>query len=389
VKTIRWPLSFFFFAVLLFFPSRILQFISLLSLAVFGVSFAYSRLMSAAVVIRRRNVVIRAHRFEPMEIVLTIENRSPFPLAGVTVIDTIGPLFSREPGKSVVRLRPWERKRISYAIESQHRGEYSLGPAVLLCTDPLGLFPWRRKFTEVERLVVYPEVLPLCQQLESGLPAGNVRTWDRLYEDVTRYRSLREYVPGDDARKISWKVSARMGNLYSMEYLPHLFAPVLILMNMNGEDYPFRFRFLWVERATVMAASLVMHFFSLGQEIGLIASASLNGAEALTVARISGAPGHAAGILEMLARMDVSREQADFTRLLYAAGVDIPIRTRIEVVTPTLGEEQRVLLLRAKEKGCPVELFLVGGDSLGQREQLSKEFSVFVVSDFGNELIRR
>ncbi len=387
MKTIRLPLSLFLLSVLLFFPFRILQIISLLYLAVLGLSFAHSRLLAGALVVRRHDLLLRAHRFDPIQIVLTVENRSPFPVPGVSLIDTIGPLFSREPGKFVIRLRPWEKRRISYTIESQHRGEYSVGPAALLGSDPLGFFPWRRSYGEIERLIIYPEVLPLRLPLSSGLPAGNVRSQDRLYEDLTRYRSLREYVPGDDARKISWKVSARLGSLHTMEYVPFLFAPVLILMNMNSEDYPFRFRSLWVERAAVMAASLVMHFFSLGQEIGLIASGSMKGEGGMPIARISGAAGHAAAILEMLARMDVSRATGDFTRLLYASGVDIPVRTQIKVITPLLTDVQHAFLREVKQKGNTVELFLMGGDSPARRELPTSEFPLFVVSEYGNELI--
>ncbi len=387
MKTIRFPLSCFLIAVLLFIPFRILQIISLLYLAALGVSFAHSRLMAGALVVHRHDLLLRAHRFDPIHIVLTIENRSPLPVPCVTLVDTIGPLFSREPGKFVLRLRPWEKKKVSYTIESQHRGEYSVGPAVLLGSDPLGFFPWRRSYGEVERLIIYPEVLPLRLALDTGLPAGNVRSRDRLYEDLTRYRSLREYVPGDDARKISWKVSARMGSLHTMEYVPFLFAPVLILMNMNSEDYPFRFRTLWVERAAVMAASLVMHFYSLGQEIGLIASASVRGEGAAPVARISGAPGHAAAMLEMLARVDVSREPGDFTRLLFASGMDIPVRTQIKVITPSLTEVQHAFLREVKQKGNAIEVFLLGGNAVTPPAPLTREFRLHVVSEYGHELI--
>ena len=387
MKTIRLPLSLFLVSVLLFFPIRILQIISLLYLSALGISFAYSRFMAGALVVLRHDLLLRAHRFDPIQIVLTIENRSPFPVPSVSLIDATGPLFSREPGKFVLRLRPWERKRISYTIESQHRGEYSVGPAALVGSDPLGFFPWRRFSGEVERLIIYPEVLPLRLPLSTGLPAGNVRSQDQRYEDLTRYRSLREYVPGDDARKISWKVSARMGSLHTMEYVPFLFAPVLILVNMNSDDYPFRYRSLWVERAAVMAASLVMHFFSLGQEVGLIAAASMKGGGALPVAQISSAPGHAAAILEMLARMDVSGESGDFTRLLFASGVNVPVRTHIKVVTPMLTDAQHAFLREVKQKGNAVELFLLGGNSLVPPEPLARELPLFFVSEYGSELI--
>ena len=172
-----------------------------------------------------------------------------------------------------------------------------------------------------------------------------------------------------------------------MEYVPFLFAPVLIVVNMNRDDYPFRFRSLWVERAAVTAASLVMHFYSLGQEIGLIASASVKKEGVAPVAQISSAPGHAAAILEMLARMDVSADSGDFTELLFASGVSIPVRTHIKVVTPALTETQRAFLREVKQKGNAVELYLLGGNALAPLEPLRQEFPLFVVSEYGSELI--
>jgi uncharacterized protein (DUF58 family) len=383
----RWCLSLLLLSVILFVPSRIVQFIAILILLVFGVSFLLSRLASRSVVVHRRDPLLRAHRFEPLEIVLTVENRSPLPIAGVGVIDVPGPLFSREPGRFILRLRPWERRRVSYRIESQHRGEYSIGPAEVFGSDPLGMFPWSRRQGARQRLIIYPEVLPLSLPLRSGLPAGTVATRDHAYEDVTRYRSLREYVPGDEARRIHWKVSARMGSLVSMEYLPVLYAPVMILLNMNREEYPVRFRSHWMERAAVLAASLVMHFLALRQEIGMVASASLKGDDGVPTARIGGTAGHATAILEMLARMDAPRLPVDFTGLLHGAGVEMPARTHIEVITPSVTEEQHAFLREEKQKGYAVDLFLLGGDERGARDSLRKDFPVSLVTDYGAELL--
>ncbi len=379
--------SLFLVAVLLFLPYRILQFIALLYLFTVAASFAYSRITAGAIRVRRRDPVLRAHRFEPIEIVLSIENTRLLPLPYITAIDLRGPLFSKDSGKFVLRLRSRERKRLAYRIESQSRGEYPIGPVVVVGSDPLGLFPWSRRVSEKGRLIVYPEVLPISRRSARGLPAGSLPINSRIYEDVTRYRSLREYVPGDDARRISWKVSARTGRLHSMEYLPALFSPVLILLNMNAEEFPLRFRSHWVERSTVTAASLVMYFISLKQEVGLVSSGRLSRGEAAPMARMSSAPGHATAIMEILACMEPSSLSMDFTSLLAASGLDIPVGTRIEVITPRVTQEQGALLRESRRKGWQIELFLIGGELFEGRERLSREFPVFGVTDYGNELI--
>jgi uncharacterized protein (DUF58 family) len=260
---------------------------------------------------------------------------------------------------------------------------------VLRGSDPLGVFPWKKQPREAQKLIVYPEVAPVVLPVRSGLPAGSIRVESRVYEDVTRYRSLREYLPGDDFRRISWKVSARTGRLYSVDYLPTLYAPVLILLSLNREDYPARYRYHWVERAAVLAASLVVHFLALKQEVGFLACASFKNGGGIPAAEIRGTPGHGMTILEMLARMEVSAQNMDFSRLLADSGMDIPVQTRLQVISPRLTPSEWALLRGLKKRGCTVELYLIGAGNPRQSEILNREFAVYAVSDYGNELFRR
>jgi uncharacterized protein (DUF58 family) len=373
--------------LVLFFPLRILQFAALLYICVIGLSYLYSRIAARYVTVRRKDTILRTHRFEPLEVTLVVENHSFLPVSYLNVIDEPNTFFASEPGKFLVRLRPGERKILSYPIESQHRGQYSVGPAVIQGSDPFGFFPFRNRTAEIQTLIVYPEVLPLSLPNPAGLPGGTIRVENPMYEDMTRYRSLRDYVPGDSLRRVNWKASAKTGKLFVMDYLPRLRAPVLILLNLNSQDYPMRLRYHRIERAASLAASLVVHFLSQRQEIGLIASARLPGQAAGPVAEIRGTHGHATTLLELLARMEPSREGTDFSELLFTAGIELPVRTRVEVITPVLGALDVSRLERIRQKGCTVELFIPGEQQQAAGELCGREFSIFPVQDFGRELI--
>ncbi|UCF99332.1 MAG: DUF58 domain-containing protein [Spirochaetaceae bacterium] len=373
--------------LVLFFPLRILQFVTLLYLGVFGFSYLYSRIILRYVTVRRRDKVLRIHRFDPMEITLIVENRSPLPVAYLNILDEPNTFFASEPGNFLIDLRPGERKILSYPIESQHRGQYTVGPALIQGSDPLGLFPFRKKAEESQILIVYPEVLPLSLPNSEGLPAGTIRVENRIYEDVTRYRSLREYMPGDSLRRVNWKASARTGQLFVMDYLPLLYAPVLILLNLNREDYPMRFRHHRIERAATLAASLIMYFLTLRQEIGLIASARLEGGEAVAAAEIRATHEHATTLLEMLAKMEPARDGPKYSELLFSCGFEVPVRTRVEVITPVLSELDCARLRQVKERGCSVDIFLFGEEHQRYRQRYGREFSIYSVQDFGNELL--
>jgi uncharacterized protein (DUF58 family) len=389
VKPVHIFLALFLLVVIVFFSSPALQFLALLYLAVLALSFLYSRLASRYVVVRRKEMVSRAHRLEPMEITLVVENRSPLPIQSLSLVDLPNNFFASGPGQFLLALGPWGKRTLSYRLISQNRGEYTLGPAVLRGSDPLGFFPWKKQYGEVQTLIVYPEVAPIVLPVRSGLPAGSIQVESRIYEDVTRYRSLREYVPGDDFRRICWKVSARTGRLYSVDYLQTLYAPVLILLSLKAEDYPARYRYHWVERAAVLAASLVVHFLKLKQEVGFLACASFKNGGGIPAAEIRGTHGHGMTILEMLARMEATAENMDFSRLLADSGLDIPFQTRLQVITPRLSSAEWALLRGLKRRGCTVELYLIGAGNPRQPEISNREFPVYTVSDYGHELFRR
>ena len=142
-----------------------------------------------------------------------------------------------------------------------------------------------------------------------------------------------------------------------------------------------------MERAIKLAASSTTHFVALRQEIRLIAAACFKNGEGMPVTNIRAAHGQATTILEILARIEASPEKIDFTQLLHNPGIEVPVQSRIEVITPLLKEEQQEFLRRVKEKGCTVEIFLLGPDTRRQKELLAREFDVFCVKDYGNELI--
>ncbi len=377
---------------ILFFPFKIIQLIALFYLLVLGISYFYAYLISRCVVVFRGKRVLRTHRLEQVEAVFFVENRSFLPVHYLAITDKLNYAFMTDPGKFLVSLAPWERKKLSYPLASRDRGEFMVGPLVVQGSDPLGLFPWVNRHKDRLRLIVYPEVHPLDLKHRTGLPAGNIRVQSRIFEDVTRYRSVREYVPGDDLMRINWKASAKTGKLHSMDYLPYLYAPVLIILNMAIEDYPQRYRYHHLERAATVAASLVTYFVGLKQEVGLAAYASIKGQPGFPAAEIRGTHGHALHLLEILARVQPGAEHMNFEQLLQTSGIKIPPQTRIEVITPLLTEEQSAFFRRLKEQGCAVEVFLIAtgtwrAEELRVRALPSGEFSVFSVKDYGSELV--
>jgi len=394
--------------IVLFAPPPLMRIVAAALLAIRALALGYTLVVRAGVTASRGEPLVHANRFAPFTCTLTVRNRTPLPIHFLTVADRIGSFAARQPAQFVVGLGPWEERSFSYELEGRERGEFLLGPVDLVGTDAFGFFPWRAQIACHQRVIVYPNIFALDLRHKRGLPSGSLKVLNRLYEDVTRYRSLREYQPGDEPKRINWKASARMGALFSMEYVPSIYFPVLVLLNLTADDYPLTQRAHLVERAIEAAASLVFYFVGIGQEAGLVTTGRIGPAAGTdsagtaaeedagstlpgyTVEPVRAGYGHAAHLLEQLARLNaVSGEHAaNFVEVVQRGGVSVANGTRVAVVTPPLREEQRAGLLALRRRGYDVEVFLVSTHQARREDLAVQGLTSHTVGGYGRELVR-
>ena len=373
--------------IFLFTPFTIVRYLALFYFLIRLLPFIYTFLVKKAIVVTKTDEVIRVNRHQSFRIKLLIRNRSFFPVHFIHISDNLGGLFSHESGRFFIGLKAFEEKEVSYDAESHKRGRYVVGPVLVSGSDPLGFFKWEKVINTMQNVITYPLVYPIALLVQKGLPAGNIKVADKLYEDITRFRSVREYTEGDDLKRINWKISARMGKLFSMEYLPALYFPVLILLNLTENDYPHRYRQNLIERALEVTASLIYYTVGLKQEIGLIASGRLPGNEKLPAAEMKAGYGHAQNLLEILAVISPSTDKTDFTQLLYSSGFSIPTGTRLMVISPALKENQSDYLLIAKKRNLDIEVFLISSATQKTESETLKGLKYHEVREYGENIV--
>jgi uncharacterized protein (DUF58 family) len=107
----------------------------------------------------------------------------------------------------------------SYSIRCTRRGVYQVGPLVAVASDPLGLRQRETVVAEPFELLVHPRVelvsdRPLTRAFEDPPMRPPVsKPWPSGLE----FYGMREYVPGDDLRRIVWRASARTGKIMVRE----------------------------------------------------------------------------------------------------------------------------------------------------------------------------
>lgn len=355
-------------AVFLFTPVAAVRFIAMLMIALTAASVLYTVTVRGFVEVSRPVPVVYAGRRTKFTVTLLVRNRSILPIPLVQVQDASSGFQLRTPATFALSLPPRGRRICEYEAISISRGEFMLDRTFLYGRDFLHMFGWTRRLTAPMRVIVYPSVYPLTLKLDTGLPSGPLKVASKLYEDVTRFRSVREYTPGDELKRINWKVSARFGTLYSMEYVPSIYFPVLIALNLTEKSYPISGRASAVELAVATAASLVSHFVDIGQEVGLVTTGSIHGEAGHPVAPSRGGHGHAIGILEKLARISLSSAGTDAVEYIRSSGVKISTAAKIVLVTPPLSEEQKESLVGLHRRGHDVTAYLVSSRTTHQDE---------------------
>lgn len=189
-------------------------------------------------------------------------------------------------------------------ITPKRRGVARFTGIVVTSTFPFGLFRFEACFPRDATLPVAPRPERLKRGVASNLltraDAGVTSTVLRGRGD--EFFGLREYVPGDSPRHISWRSTARTGSLVVREHTRATSGVLWVVLNLNSAprggapdfDGP-------EEQAIVLAASLIVAASAAEVEVGLV----IPGAGIVLV------PGMASkrpsALLEALAEVDLSQ----------------------------------------------------------------------------------
>jgi uncharacterized protein (DUF58 family) len=113
----------------------------------------------------------------------------------------------------IPKLRRGERGTRAYRLPTTRRGIFDVQPVEVTRRDPFEFFRVSRKHASVERIWVYPRILPFRR-----LQSGQMRHIEGPSSDASpqgniTFHRLRDYVAGDDLRLVHWRSSARTGKL--------------------------------------------------------------------------------------------------------------------------------------------------------------------------------
>lgn len=185
---------------------------------------------------------VRATRAAPPRLALgaeavalvTITNRSPHRLHLRLTDDLPAGLERVGPDVWTVEAGGGAAEAAEYRVLARERGRHAIGAVHIRVLGPLGLL-WRRQSDEITSEVVVQPGLGEVRRWRLHAHQRRLRTLGmravRERGESTAFESLREYMPGDDPRRMDWKATARRGSYVVRQFEAERNQNVVIAMD--------------------------------------------------------------------------------------------------------------------------------------------------------------
>lgn len=238
-----------------------LHVVAVAAVALVALAMAEVRLPGGRVTARRRVGANRLPFGGQTEVRLELHNEGRLPTPALTVRDDVpAALADHGSAFAVDGLRPGRSVTLPYRVRGTGRGRYTVGPAELTLTDAFGLARRTRRTHGASEVVVYPHVEALPDAGRNRTPHGRSEGDEhRVLNLGDEFHTMREYVQGDDLRRVHWPSTARQQKLMVRQLELPWRAEVTILLDTRGGVHTGTGAHSTFEAAVSAAASAAVH----------------------------------------------------------------------------------------------------------------------------------
>jgi uncharacterized protein (DUF58 family) len=189
--------------------------------------------------------------------------------------------------------------RSAYRMPTERRGLIAIGPLGVVVADPFGLATLRVEAAPRTELTVLPRVDDILPPPVAGgdEPLAGLRLATLAASAGDDFAALREYVVGDDLRRVHWPSSARHDDLLVRQDEVHWQGRTTVVLDTRGHTHTHDS----FEAAVSAAASIIAASWKRRDLVRLVTT---NGWDS----GIDAGQGHAERLLDELARVATSQQ---------------------------------------------------------------------------------
>lgn len=230
-----------------------------------------TRLGSVTLRTRRSVHPHRLYHDAVAEVELTITNPGRLPSPLLQVDDLVPSLLSNDTRFSLRPIAGGDAVRLRYRLQGRTRGRYEIGPVRVGLRDPFGVAQRLVEIGPTDVVTVYPPVW----QLPAGVPLGGHQGVGGGGQTRPLMRgeglaNVREYVRGDDLRKVHWPSTAHRGKLMLRQEEAPQHPTAVVLLDRDARHHAGSGPTSSLEYCIAAAASVTHHLARRGFQLALL-----------------------------------------------------------------------------------------------------------------------
>jgi uncharacterized protein (DUF58 family) len=280
----------------------------------------------------------------------------------------------------------------SYRVVPLSRGCFYFNRTVVRYRGLLELVVFQKYYGEPYKVEVYPDIGSIARfdlmmrrthLIESGLIS------ERRRGSGTDFESLREYVRGDEFRKIDWKASARRNKLITREFQSEVNQSILIMLDCSRSMGAKVKEITLLDHAANGALLLGHQVLKKGDKVGLV-TFSDSPHQILLPAR---GKNHFFSFVRQLYAVEANRVEPDFKTVFKALNMTRVRRSLLMIITDLIPGEavkkmQKAIPLVAR-KHLPVVISVLDPNVKVAAEQIPETEEEVFQKVVATNLIRR
>jgi uncharacterized protein (DUF58 family) len=205
--------------------------------ALLALAVARVQLTRLALEVGRHLSPRRVHAGQAARVELMVTNRGDRPTPVLRLHDPVtgtqGATVLLAPVDDAVTVRS------AYRLPTERRGLIAIGPLSVVVADPFGLAQVRADAAPRTELTVLPRIDDVLPPPAAGgdEPLAGVRQTTLAASAGDDFAALREYVVGDDLRRIHWPSSARHGELFVRQDEVHWQGRTTVVLDTRARTH--------------------------------------------------------------------------------------------------------------------------------------------------------
>ena len=185
--------------------------------------------------VQRSDLPARMREGQTVDVTLQITGKKR--TSTIIVEEDVDASLSRPVRLGVASIGRGEETEHRYALSPSRRGVYDVGPTTAVWSDPFGLTTHRQVLAPPTRIIVHPSTEGVDDRVLTRMwedppvrpPVS--KPWPTGFE----FYGMREYVPGDDLRRVVWAAVARTGKMMVRESEQGITDYVSIVLDTDRE----------------------------------------------------------------------------------------------------------------------------------------------------------